>query len=97
MAIKVAIGTYSKAERENEFIEVVDALISAKSDKNPTPQATFEVAKDKLGSTKRQMREAANARDFTARLVETVETKTGVTLSYILTERITRNADKDAE
>lgn len=96
MAIQVKIGTHTTAERNNEYVAVIDALLAAVSDDNPTPNATFTVPADKAGSIKRQMREAAHLRDKTARLTNEETVKDGVALTYILTDRIVRK-DDDAD
>lgn len=103
MAIQVKIGTHTPAEKNNEYVAVIDALLGAVTDENPQPNATFSVPADKAGSIKRQMREAAHLRDKTARLTEEepLPVKKGeepeISLTYILTDRITRTAGDEDE
>lgn len=110
MSIQVKIGDHTPAERSNEYLAVIDALLAedekrakeAKGAEYATPNASFTVPADKAGSIKRQMREAAHLRNKTARLTEEaeVEVKKGedpqTALTYILTERIVRTTEDEA-
>lgn len=115
MNIKATIGSHAPAERANEFVQVIDALIEEENKRTKAaaekdgpvfvqPNISFAVEAEKVGSVKRQMREAAHLRERTARLTAETAHPSGkkgepdeIELTYILTDRITRTTADETE
>lgn len=100
---EVEIDVYTPPQKENEFRELITALIEQKGESNPDPRANVTVPADDEKSVKRKIREAAQERGLSARVVgeeEVPPKKKGdpahLRIQFVLRPPITRKRDTES-